>query len=130
MVIVQGPVLSKISNKFSDAVLTIAGSLLLSVSFFLFTSSSEYLIYAAVIFFSAGNGIMWPSFLSLLSKVAGQRYQGAVQGFASSAGSLASIIGLISGGVIYSVLGINIFIIPGILLLIIFMMCFRLLAIK
>jgi MFS family permease len=130
MVIVQGPVLSKISNKFSDAVLTIAGSLLLSVSFFLFTSSSEYLIYAAVIFFSAGNGIMWPSFLSLLSKVAGQRYQGAVQGFASSAGSLASIIGLISGGVIYSILGINIFIIPGILLLIIFLMCFRLLAIK
>jgi MFS family permease len=130
MVIVQGPVLSKISHKFSDAVLTITGSLLLSGSFFLFTSSDESVIFGGVFLFSTGNGIMWPSFLSLLSKVAGQHYQGAVQGFASSAGSLASIIGLISGGVIYSSLGINIFIIPGVLLLIIFLMCFRLLKIE
>ena len=130
MVIIQGPVLSKLSHKFSGAVLTIFGSLLLSASFFLFTASDELFIYLGVILFSAGNGFMWPSFLSLLSKVAGQRFQGAVQGYASSAGSLASIIGLISGGVLYSILGINIFIIPGILLLIIFILCFRLVAIE
>ena len=130
MVFVQGPVLSKISDKFSDSMLTIAGSTLLAASFFLFTSSNIVLIYAGVILFSGGNGIMWPSFLSILSKVAGQKYQGAIQGYASSTGSLASIIGLIAGGFIYGIIGVTTFWIPGILLLIIFALSFKLLAME
>jgi MFS family permease len=120
LVLVEGFVLGKISGKYSDGTLTIAGSILLGLGFFLFTSENEILIFAAVILFSGGNGIMWPSFLSQLSKVAGQKYQGAVQGFASSAGSLASIIGLIAGGFIYGLLGVKTFLIPGFLFLLIF----------
>ncbi|MDN5200929.1 MFS transporter [Fulvivirgaceae bacterium BMA10] len=130
MVCVQGPVLSKISGKFSDSVLAIAGSTLLGASFFLFTSSNEILIYIGVVLFSSGNGIMWPSFLSILSKVAGQKYQGVIQGYASSTGSLASIIGLITGGLIYGLIGATTFWIPGILLLIIFALSFKLLTIE
>ena len=37
---------------------------------------------------------MWPSFMSILSKSAGNVYQGFIQGVSSSFGSLASIIGL------------------------------------
>ena len=88
------------------------------------------MIYASVVLFSSGNGIMWPSFLSLLSKIAGQQYQGAVQGFASSAGSLASIVGLIVGGVVYGLIGVATFVIPGILLLVIFALSFKLLSIE
>ena len=124
LVLVEGFVLGKISGKYSDGTLTIAGSILLGLSFFLFTSENEILIFAAVILFSGGNGIMWPSFLSQLSKVAGQKYQGAVQGFASSAGSLASIIGLIAGGFIYGLLGVKTFLIPGFLFLLIFVLLF------
>ena len=120
LVLVEGFVLGKISGKYSDGTLTIAGSILLGLGFFLFTSENEILIFVAVILFSGGNGIMWPSFLSQLSKVAGQKYQGAVQGFASSAGSLASIIGLIAGGFIYGLLGVKTFLIPGFLFLLIF----------
>lgn len=130
MVCVQCPVLSKISDKFSDSVLTIAGSILLAASFFLFMGNSEVLIYLGVALFSSGNGIMWPSFLSILSKVADQKYQGAIQGYASSTGSLASIIGLITGGLLYGLIGVTIFCIPGILLLIIFVLSFKLLAIE
>jgi MFS family permease len=128
MVFVQGPVLSKISAKFSDNFLTIAGSFILGIGFFLFTSKNEVFIFLGVVFFSAGNGIMWPSFLSLLSKAAGSKYQGVVQGYASSTGSLASIIGLITGGIVYGLIGIYIFLIPGILLLLIFLLSFKLLA--
>ncbi len=124
LVLVEGFVLGKISGKYSDGTLTIAGSILLGLGFFLFTSENEILIFAAVILFSGGNGIMWPSFLSQLSKVAGQKYQGAVQGFASSAGSLASIIGLIAGGFIYGLLGVKTFLIPGFLFLLIFVLLF------
>lgn len=130
MVAVQGPVLSKISHKFSDGVLTIVGSILLAGSFFLFTSNDNILIYLGVALFSSGNGIMWPSFLSILSKVADQKYQGAIQGYASSTGSLASIIGLITGGLIYGWIGVTTFWIPGVLLLIIFTLSFKLLAIE
>ncbi|MFQ5652231.1 MAG: MFS transporter [bacterium] len=130
MVVVQGPVLSKISHQFSDGVLTIAGSILLAASFFLFTSNDKILIYSGVALFSSGNGIMWPSFLSILSKLADQKYQGAIQGYASSTGSLASIIGLITGGVIYGWIGVSTFWIPGTLLLTIFALSFKLLAIE
>ncbi|RMD96046.1 MAG: MFS transporter [Calditrichaeota bacterium] len=130
MVMVQGPVLSKISNQFSESVLMIAGSCLLAVSFFLFTRRNLFLIYLGVLLFSSGNGIMWPSFLSILSKLAGQKYQGAIQGYASSMGSLASIIGLITGGIIYGWMGVTTFWIPGTFMLIIFLLGFRLLPLE
>ena len=130
LVLVEGPVLGKISGKYSDLTLIIAGSILLGLSFFLFTSENEILIFAGVMLFSSGNGIMWPSFLSHLSKVAGQKYQGAVQGYASSAGSLASIIGLIAGGFIYGVLGVKTFLIPGFLFLLIFALLILFLVIE
>ena len=130
MVGVQGPVLSKISNKFSDSTLTLAGSVILAIGFFLFTSKSEALIFVGVLFFSAGNGIMWPCFLSILSKAAGDKYQGAVQGYASSAGSLASIIGLIAGGVLYGLVGVQTFLLSGILILLIFVLSFKLVSVE
>lgn len=130
MVCVQGPVLSKISNKFSDSTLTLAGSVILAIGFFLFTSKSEALIFVGVLFFSAGNGIMWPCFLSILSKAAGDKYQGAVQGYASSAGSLASIIGLIAGGVLYGLIGVQTFLLSGILILLIFVLSFKLVSVE
>jgi predicted MFS family arabinose efflux permease len=122
LVLVEGPVLGKISGRYSDGILTVLGSILLAFSFFLFASENELLIFAGVILFSSGNGIMWPSFLSQLSKMAGQKYQGAVQGYASSAGSLASIIGLIAGGFLYGLLGVQTFLIPGLLFLFIFVL--------
>jgi hypothetical protein len=56
---------------------------------------------------------MWPSVLSLLSKIAGTKYQGTEQGSASSFGSLACIMGLIFGGLLYEVLEGRSFLIAG-----------------
>ncbi|RMG22293.1 MAG: MFS transporter [Methanobacteriota archaeon] len=126
MVVVQGPLLAKISRKFSDGILTVVGSILLAFSFFCFTSREITIIYFAVALFSTGNGLMWPSFLSILSRVGGSRFQGAIQGYASSMGSLASIIGLITGGYLYGMLGIKTFYLPGLLILIIFALSIRL----
>ncbi|MDX1672564.1 MAG: MFS transporter, partial [Balneolaceae bacterium] len=130
MVVVQGPVLSRMSDIFSDSVLIIAGSILLTAGFFLFSSDSLIPIYLGVLLFSGGNGIMWPSFLSILSDAAGERYQGAIQGYASSSGSLASIIGLLIGGAFYGWIGSATFWIPAILLLMIFGLSFRLLSLE
>ena len=56
-----------------------------------------------------GNGVMWPSVMSVLSKLAGQTYQGAVQGFAGSLGAVASIVGLALGGMLYANFGARVF---------------------
>ena len=116
LVFVQGPVLTWISDKVSEAWLIILGSTLLALGFFFFTNSELWKIYVAVTLFALGNGVMWPSFLTVLSQKAGKELQGVIQGYASSTGSLASIIGLLSGGVLYSLIGGILFLIPAILM--------------
>ena len=57
-----------------------------------------------------GNGVMWPSLMALLSMTTDREEQGAVQGFASSGGAVASIVGLLVGGLLYGVLGTGVFV--------------------
>ena len=77
-----------------------------------------------------GNGLMWPSFMSILSKRAGSVLQGAVQGVAGSFGSLASIIGLIAGGLLYNLLGAATFLISAGIIFLVAVMSVKLLKIK
>jgi MFS transporter, DHA1 family, tetracycline resistance protein len=108
-VAVQGPLLERLSRKFSDRSLMLVGGAILGVGFCAFTRASLPLLYVGASLFSLGNGLMWPSFLSLLSKAAGDRYQGAVQGLGGSVSSLASIIGLLLGGILYQAGGARVF---------------------
>lgn len=119
MILFQGPVLGKASQHFTDEALVTFGGVLLAMGFFLFSYSQLSVILLGTVLFAAGNGIMWPSFLSLISKVANQKYQGALQGFASSAGSLASIVGLLTGSVLYTQINTSIFIIPTLIMVLI-----------
>ena len=125
MVIIQGPVLSRLTKKFSESVLIITGNLLLVVTFLMLLSGNTYVVFTSAVFFASGNGIMWPSVLSVLSKAAGKKYQGAIQGYASSLGSLASIIGLVLGGIIYSNIGGFTFIISAAVIFLVFVLSFR-----
>jgi MFS family permease len=109
MVIVQGPVLSWMSRRVREPPLVVGGSVLLATSFWLFDTGSTVQIYLAVVLLAFGNGVMWPSVLALLSKAAGKRYQGAVQGLAGSMGAVASVTGLILGGVLYAAIGTRVF---------------------
>ena len=130
MVLVQGPVLRKALQKFSEEKLVIIGSLILGTNFILFVSNETLLIYVAAILFAVGNGLMWPSFMSIFSKRAGYVYQGAIQGVGSSFAGLASIIGLTIGGVLYNLIGGNTFLISAGIIFVVFIMSFRLLKIK
>jgi MFS family permease len=129
MVLVQGPILSKASKKFSDGELAIFGSLILGTNFIFFTSDDIVLLYGGAVLFAVGNGLMWPSVMSILSKCAGKDHQGAVQGIAGSFASLASIIGLIVGGILYGWFGEIVFLICAGIIFAVFIMSFRLLKI-
>ena len=127
MVFVQGPVLRKALKKFSEEKLVILGSIILGTNFVLFFSNNIISISLAVVLFALGNGLMWPSFMSILSKRAGTALQGAVQGVAGSVGGIASIIGLIGGGVLYNLIGGATFLISAAVIFSVFVMSFRLL---
>lgn len=128
MLLVQGPGLSLIGGRFRDAGMIVVGALLLSVNFFLIMTGKEIPTYAALFFFASGNGIMWPSFLAILSKVGKKRQQGTIQGIAASGGSLASIVGLVSGGFLYTQIGPWTFGVAGVIILFVAFLSFRLFA--
>ena len=109
MVVVQGPVLGRVSGFVGEKALIVIGGLTLALGFRLFDTTTDAGMYLAVVLMALGNGLMWPSALSVLSKAAGDTFQGAVQGLAGSLGAIASIAGLITGGVLFATIGPTIF---------------------
>ena len=130
MILVQGPVLRRALKKFSEEKLVVIGSAVLGSNFVLFVSSEFTLIYLAAVLFAVGNGLMWPSILSILSKRAGHIYQGAVQGVAGSITGIASIIGLTTGGILYNAFGGLTFLVSAAVIFSVFALSFRLLRYK
>ena len=63
-----------------------------------------------------GNGLMWPTFMAVLSRRADGPVQGAVQGLASSLGAAASILGLIGGGLLYTWIGPWVFVVSALII--------------
>ncbi|MEI6532767.1 MAG: MFS transporter [Candidatus Roizmanbacteria bacterium] len=121
MALVQGPVMSYFAKRYTDSQLIKIGSGILAIGFLMFISPVEYIIIIAALFFALGNGLMWPSLISYLSKQAGEEFQGIAQGLSGSAGSLASVIGLITGGFLFDKLAGYAFIVPAFVILSVFM---------
>jgi len=117
MIVVQGPILAKASEIFSGTTLTICGTLMLTAGFAGLFYGSDLAIYSAAAFIALGNGLMWPSVMAMLSGVAGDQHQGAVQGAASSVGAVASIVGLVAAGLFYNLLGAWVFVLAAVLIL-------------
>lgn len=119
MIIGQGPVLSRLSRRYSEEQLFAAGSLIMVATFTCLTSQSPLIIFVAAVLYGLGNGIMWPSYLTMLSKVGERSRQGSLQGIANGFGSLASIFGLIFGGFLLALLAQQIYLLSAVLLLVI-----------
>ncbi|MEM7572110.1 MAG: MFS transporter [Bacteroidota bacterium] len=126
MILAQGPILSWLGSRLSDATVVRIGAGLLATSFFILPLGTVFFVYLANLFLSLGNGLMWPSFLAILGQTGPKDRQGSIQGYANSMGSLASIFGLISGGMLFALLGPNIFYIGAVLISGIFVLSFRL----
>jgi MFS transporter, DHA1 family, tetracycline resistance protein len=130
MVLVQGPILRKALKKFSEEQMVIIGSVILGTNFILLLGSDTILVYGAAVLFAVGNGLMWPPVMSILSNRAGTVYQGTVQGVANSFASLASIIGLLVGGLLYNLLGATTFLVSAGVIFTVFVLSFRLIKIS
>lgn len=119
MILAQGPLLGKLVKVLSNETLILSGSLLLAMGFYLLSSKTVILIYLANTIFSIGNGIMWPSFLALLSSTGTKQNQGAIQGYGNSMGSIASMLGLILGGMLFESISTMVFVTGALVFLVI-----------
>ncbi len=126
IVITEGPILSWFNKRARAESLTIWGTFIVVLSYLVLLIPSPVFAYTAAALYALGNGLMWPSFLSLLSDRAGESNQGYIQGLGNSAGSLASIGGLLMGGILFTAMRGSIFIVPAALVLVVFAMAFRL----
>jgi DHA1 family tetracycline resistance protein-like MFS transporter len=125
IVITEGPILTWFNKRASAEALTIWGTFIVVLSYISLLVPSPVFAYAAAVLYALGNGLMWPSFLSLLSDRAGEN-QGYIQGLGNSAGALASIAGLLVGGILFTAMKGGVFIVPAALVFIVFVLSFRL----
>lgn len=126
LVFVEGPLLSWVSKRYSDYSLLTSGSFMLITNFLLLFYSTDFLTYVSLVLFALGNGFMWPSLMSILSKTAKKEYQGVVQGVSTSFTSLASIVGLIAGGFMFSFFGTGTFVITALIIVGVFLLSLKL----
>lgn len=125
MAVVQGPVLRRAARRLGDRPLVIVGSLLLAASFAFFTSERTVVIYIGTALLAVGNGLMWPSVLAVLSRTADRTTQGAIQGLAGSMTAVASIIGLLLGGLLFGRLAGGVFLLASAMTTLVFLLAFR-----
>ncbi len=109
LIVCEGPVLAAGAKRVSPMLLFVAGMTILAVSFGAFMARATVVIFAGALLFALGNGIAWPTFQARIADAAGTDAQGVVQGAAASASSLASIVGLIAGGILFTWLGRSLF---------------------
>src|SRR5258707_3176825 len=70
MALVQGPILARISERWSERQRVLGGSIVLALGFPFFASRSTLMIYIGTALLAVGNGVMWPPLLALLSGAA------------------------------------------------------------
>ncbi|MEM9695908.1 MAG: MFS transporter, partial [Myxococcota bacterium] len=110
MIVAQGPVLRFVAQRFPPPVAFALGMASLAASMVLLAVP---LPFFAAGFFALGNGLAWPTFQTRIAEVAPDQ-QGEVQGMTTSAGSMASILGLLLGGALYPGLGVGLFLGSGV----------------
>ena len=109
LVVVQTFVLPRLSKYLSETQLLMFGAALLATAKALLMFESQFIWFVPV-FFALGNGLLWPSYLTILSSQGDSSEQGSIQGYGSSFGSMASIIGLLAGSLLFSQFGSAVFV--------------------
>jgi len=79
--------------RFGEARTVVIGMIVGGLSFLFYVFVTQNWLVYAIIFFSALQGLVWPSLNALLSRMTDASHQGALQGGMSSIASIAAIAG-------------------------------------
>ena len=118
LITTQAAVLPPLSRRVTSARLATVGSALVAAAYALLASSAAAGAFVAAVLYGVGNGLLWPSYLSILSETGPSWMRGRLQGVASSAGSVASIAGMLGAGSAFETLGKRTFLVGAAALLV------------
>lgn len=108
MVLIQGGLIGRLSKRFGEPKLILAGTLLMGLGLVAFAFSFKIaFVFVSLGLLAVGNGITNPSLSSLASKGARAESRGATMGVYQSAGSLARVIGPPIAGLAYDRYGMK-----------------------
>jgi len=79
--------------RFGEARTVVIGMVVGGLSFLFYVFVTQNWLVYAIIFFSALQGLVWPSLNALLSRMTDASHQGALQGGMASIASIAAIVG-------------------------------------
>jgi DHA1 family tetracycline resistance protein-like MFS transporter len=113
LIVTQAVALPSLSRHVSSERLATVGSALVATSYVLVALLAERGALVSAALYGIGNGLMWPSYLSMLSEIGPRSMRGQLQGVASSAGSIASIAGMLGGGSAFSTFGSKTFLLAA-----------------
>jgi MFS family permease len=104
--IIQGGLIGRLARAFGELVLVIVGATLNAAGMLLIGFAERpAMLIAGLVIFGTGVAVTNPSLSSLASRFARDEQQGAVLGFAQSAGGLARTIGPTWSGLLFAELG-------------------------
>lgn len=116
LIVIEGPVLERVSSWLADWKLTVIGLVVLALHFAVLVVATGDAVFLATVLFAVGNGLMWPSVSAFLAGLVDAGAQGTVQGMAGSVSSMASIVGLLAGGALFARLDVTVFAIAGVVM--------------
>jgi len=130
MVITEGPVLSKLTHRMSDAKINIIGFVALTASYVLLieTNTLEFLL-AGGIAFGIGFSMTTTGLQSLISKIVPHNLQGTLHGSLATIMAIGGVIGMISGGLLFEFIEEGVYLMAAIIAGILLLMSIRLLKI-
>ncbi len=105
-IIMQGGLAGRLLPVFGEVKLTMGGLVCEMIAYLLISAiafvASPIPLLVGTVVFAIGTGLIEPALNGLVSRVAGPRQQGAVQGGSQSIQSLALILGPLWGGMLYT----------------------------
>jgi len=102
MVVVQGGLIGRLTIRFGERVLSIAGCTAMGVALFAMPFARGLpQLFATVALLALGSGLATPSMSTLLSRMTPQDEQGGVMGINQSLGALARALGPMAAGPLY-----------------------------
>lgn len=108
-ILMQGVLAGRLLPIFGEIKLTVAGLACEIIAYLLLGAiaivPAPVFVFAGIIMFAIGTGFLEPASRGLISRAAGPRQQGVVQGGSQSIQSLAMVVGPLLGGVLYTQAG-------------------------
>lgn len=113
LIATQAWILPKLAARSTDQTLGAVGCVQVAVAYMLVAFGGTTAAFITAVLYGVGNGLMWPSYLAMLSATGPANMRGRLQGVGSSSGSIASIAGMLGGGSAFGVLGAKTFLVAA-----------------